>query len=569
MASSGNFANNNIRIKPGGGSSYPIVPTNSNRTVSSASGSWGAPTTMGARTGKWYIEYYVNSGSSGRNVMVVPTNRLKYNDGDYGFPVTGDYGIILNSSGGIYNNSDTSATQTVGASLATGDIMGVAMNLDASPKTVQFYRNGTTTGTAENINTSATGHFAFMNMGHNASTMTINAGQDSSFCGEKGGSANAADDNGFGNFYYTPPSGFLAMCTANLPIAEGIDPAETNSDYPSKQFGNEVFVGNGGTQTIQLGDGFQPDLVITKNTGSTNSWILLDSSRGYNKTFKTDDSSAEGTNSYVGYGIESDFFGSTGIVANDGGSPGFNNSTANYLVHGWRANGGTTSTNTSGTITSSVQANQAAGFSIITYTGTGTNGTIGHGLSAAPDMIWFKRRSGTAQNWKVYHSATGATKIFTLNDDRAEETDTTMFQDTEPTSSVISIGTQSNVNTGTADHIAYAWHSVEGYSKFDFYEGNSNADGPYVYTGFRPRLLFVKLVDSAGDWWIQDTARDTTDSLTTYIAWNRGDANATGIDVDVMANGFKILSSSGDFNSNTVIYGAWADVPFKYNNARS
>ena len=183
-------------------------------------------------------------------------------------------------------------------------------------------------------------------------------------------------------------------------------------------------------------------------------------------------------------------------------------------------------------------------------------------------MIWFKRRSGTAQNWKVYHSATGATKIFTLNDDRAEETDTTMFQDTEPTSSVISIGTQSNVNTGTADHIAYAWHSVEGYSKFDFYEGNSNADGPYVYTGFRPRLLFVKLVDSAGDWWIQDTARDTTDSLTTYIAWNRGDANATGIDVDVMANGFKILSSSGDFNASggNFVYGAWGDVPFKYNN---
>ena len=148
MASNGNFAVNNIRVKQ---DAALTLPTKGNRKISTGSGTWGTPTTLAANTGKWYIEYYVNSGSSGRNVMVVPMNRLKYNDGDYGFPVTGDYGIILNSSGGIYNNSDTSATQTVGASLATGDVMGVAMNLDASPKTVQFYRNGTTTGTAENI----------------------------------------------------------------------------------------------------------------------------------------------------------------------------------------------------------------------------------------------------------------------------------------------------------------------------------------------------------------------------------------------------------------------------------
>ena len=181
MASSGNIGNNNVNIR------FSIdgtdIKTNGNRTLTSTSGSWGTPLNMAARTGKWYIEYYVNSGSSGRNVMVVPTNRLKYNDGDYGFPVTGDYGIILNSSGGIYNNSDTSATQTVGSSLATGDIMGVAMNLDASPKTLQYYRNGTSIGTAENINASATGHFTFMIMGHNQSTLTVNAGQDSSFCG--------------------------------------------------------------------------------------------------------------------------------------------------------------------------------------------------------------------------------------------------------------------------------------------------------------------------------------------------------------------------------------------------
>ena len=183
MASSGAFGNNNLLIRTS--TDGTIVIGHGGREISSTSGSWGTPLNMAATSGKWYIEYYVNSGSSGRNVMVVPTNSLKYQQSNYSFPVADDYGIILNSSGGIYNNNDSTATQTVGSSLATGDVMGVAMNLDASPKTVQFYRNGTASGTAENINASATGHFTFMNMGHNASTMTVNSGQDGDFVEKK------------------------------------------------------------------------------------------------------------------------------------------------------------------------------------------------------------------------------------------------------------------------------------------------------------------------------------------------------------------------------------------------
>ena len=224
MAASGTFANNNTLVYPVGGTT---VIAHNNREISSTSGSWGVPTTMAANTGKWYIEYYVNAGSSGRNVLVVQTNKTKYNQGNYNFPSTGDYDITLNSNGSIYNNNDSTATQSGLTALQTGDIMAMALNLDASPKTLQYYRNGTAIGTAENINTNATGHFAFMIMGHNASTMTINAGQDSSFAGAKStGTANAADANGFGNFYYTPPSGFLAMCTGNLPVDENIDPAQ-------------------------------------------------------------------------------------------------------------------------------------------------------------------------------------------------------------------------------------------------------------------------------------------------------------------------------------------------------
>ena len=210
MAASGTFANNNTLILMDRDGTDE--ESNGNRTLTSTSGSWGAPTTLAGNTGKWYIEYYVNAGSSGRNVLVVQTNKTKYNQGNYNFPSTGEYDITLNSNGSIYNNNDSTATQSGLTALQTGDIMAMALNLDASPKTLQYYRNGTAIGTAENINTNATGHFAFMIMGHNQSTMTINAGQDSSFAGAKStGTANAADVYGFGNFYYTPPSGFLAM----------------------------------------------------------------------------------------------------------------------------------------------------------------------------------------------------------------------------------------------------------------------------------------------------------------------------------------------------------------------
>ena len=577
MASSGNIGNNNVSIRLS--IDGTDIKTNGNRTLTATSGSWGTPLNMAARTGKWYIEYYVNSGSSGRNVMVVPTNSAKYQQANYNFPATGDYGIILNSGGSIYNNNDSTATQTGLTSLATGDIMAVAMNLDASPKTVQFYRNGTTIGTAENINASATGHFTFMMMGHNATTMTVNAGQDSSFAGAKStGTANAADDNGFGNFYYTPPSGFLAMCGGNLPISSDIDPATTDSDNPTKQFGAEKFTGNGGTQTIVLGDGFQPDLVVLKNTGTANGYIWLDSSRGYNKTLNSNNNSAEGTDSYTGYGIESNFFGSTGIVANDGGSPGFNASTNNYIVYGWRANGGTTSTNTSGTITTTVQANQSAGFSILTYTGTGSNATIGHGLSQKPDFILFKRRSGTGENWNVYHSHVGATKYLLLNSYAAMSTSSTRFQDTEPTSTVITLGNESAVNTSTGTHVAYVWHDVEGFSKYGGYEGSNNDDGPFIYTGFRPRMVWIKNCDTDAEWCSFDTARGIQGNPISRVMQldenyeERGRAVGTNVsaELDFLANGFKCRENGSRINtSHTFIYMAWADVPFKYGNTHN
>ena len=583
MASSGNFANNNIHIRPADGASYPIVPTNGGRTVSSGSGSWGAPTTMAATSGKWYIEYYVNAGSSGRNVGMVPTNSGKYNQGNYNQGTAGDYAITINSSGALYNNG--TQTQTVASSLATGDIMAVAMNLDSSPKTVQFYKNGSTLGTAENINASATGHFAFMTKGHNASTITINAGQDSSFAGAKStGTANAADDNGFGNFYYSPPSGFLAMCTANLPVDENIDPAQTDDNHPQKQFGIVTYTGDGSSRTIS-GLGFQPDFIWAKRRDGARRHYLVDSVRGFTKYLHSEGNYSQGTSTATGASAGVTSATSDGFVI--GGALDYvNANTHTYVAWCWRA-GGTSSTNTSGTITSTVSANQNAGFSVVTYTGndgtwgSGNRDTFGHGLSSAPECIFLKESNATDQ-WTVFHAHVGngggsnaAANNLVLNSNAVLYTNQSYkaWGETMPTSTVVTVeGNTTNLSTST--HVAYCWHSVEGYSKFGSYEGNNNDDGIFVYTGFRPRMLWIKNLDTAAEWCCFDTARGVNNPISRIMQWDedyeeRGNALGTNqsAELDFLANGFKCRENGSRINtSHTFVYGAWADVPLKYNN---
>ena len=560
MASSGNFGSNNtlIRMSIDG----TDVPTNGNRTLTSTSGSWGTPLNMAAKTGKWYIEYYVNSGSSGRNVMVVPTNSLKYQQANYNFAVVGDYVIQLNSNGSVYNNNDSTATQSGFTVLQTGDIMAMALNLDASPKTLQFYRNGTSVGTAENINASATGHFTFMHMGHNGSTITVNAGQDSSFAGAKStGTANAADDNGFGNFYYTPPSGFLAMCAGNLPISDDIDPAQTDNDIPQKQFNAITYTGTGSTQAIS-GLGFQPDLVWIKDLSSGENNRVTDSSRGVTKAIRSDISNAELTDSG---GVTA--FGTDGFTV--GNHNNYNASTNSLVAWCWKANGGTTATDSTGTITSSVQANTKGGFSIVTYTGTGTAATIGHGLGKAPELIFVKNRDA-GDDWAVYHVSNGNTHYMILNTNGGK-TDNTYWNDTSPTSSVFSIGTDHKLNASTEKYVAYCWAPIEGYSKFGVYTSNQNADGPFNYTGFRPKMIFVKMVVSGDGWGVWDSERSPTNVMDEMLRWDSDNAQATGTpyQVDFGANGFKVRTDNAQMNHNSYdpyIWGAWGDVPYKYNN---
>ena len=565
MASSGVFGNNNLLIRTS--IDGTIVIGHGGREISSTSGSWGTPLNMAATSGKWYIEYYVNSGSSGRNVMVVPTNSLKYQQSNYSFPVADDYGIILNSSGGIYNNNDSTATQTVGSSLATGDVMGVAMNLDASPKTVQFYRNGTASGTAENINASATGHFTFMNMGHNASTMTVNSGQDGDFVEEKGGGAGAADENGFGSFYYTPPTGFLAMCTANLPIDENIDPAE--GSFPKEHCAHGVYSGTGTAQNI-TGLDFKPDCVwISQRSTNTTSYnYQFDSTSGVNKyvQLQTAITLTDDANTLTAFNSDGFSIGSDANV---------NNSTDTYSFVAWKANGGTTSTNTDGTITSTVQANQAAGFSIVQY--NGGNGTVGHGLGKAPKWIIARPLASGTLHSVTYHPHQGANRTggelgylhFGLSQGFSDYN--AIWGDTVPSATVVTVSTAGNVNDSNGIQLM-CWAEIEGYSKMGFYRGNANNDGPFVYCGFRPQVIILKLATDTNDWGmythaINDNENDG-DSQVQRLDGTNGEQGGTSRAIDFLSNGFKLRTSNSTFNGSSghYIFIAYADVPYKYAN---
>jgi len=561
MASSGNFAVLNTLIRPVGSTSR--TTSNGNTTISSSSGSWGAPITLAANTGKWYIEFYVNAGSSGRNVGMVPTNSLKYNDGDYGQGAAGDYIITLNSGGSLYNNG--SVTQTVASNMATGDIMSVAMNLDASPKTVQFYKNGSTIGSAENINSSATGHYTFMTKGHNQSTVTMNAGQDSSFAGVKtSGSANAADDNGFGDFYYTPPSGFLSMTSANLPISDDIDPAQTDDNIPTKQFNAITYTGNGSTNAI-TGLGFKPDLVWVKRRNSSGDNRLVDSSRGVGVALRSNVNGADvsESNGVTAFGTDGFTLGSEG---------GYNASSDTFIGWCWRANGGTTTTDTSGDISTVRQSNTASGFAILTWSGNGSNNQrLPHGLGVKPALVIAKRRD-SAQSWGVWTQYLGAnSKELQLESSSAQQNSGNGWYQSGMTTDFVGIG--SDRNTSSSTNVAYVWADVEGSQKFGTYIGNNtDNDGPFVYTGFRPRMIVIKGATEAYPWFVFDSARNPHNLVDKHLRWNGADAEATeptgARKVDFLSNGFKVMADEASLNGSgdTYVYMAWGDVPFKYNN---
>ena len=328
---------------------------------------------------------------------------------------------------------------------------------------------------------------------------------------------------------------------------------------------------NGGNNT--LGVTFQPDFIWLKSRSGAYDNNTYDSVRGISaggsSTLITNSTAAETT--YSGFGVSAINSNGFSVIGNGGLS---NLNTGSYVAWQWKA-GGTTSSNTSGSITSTVSVNTTAGFSIVTYTGTGANATVGHGLGVAPKMVIVKNRSAGSTNWCVYHSSlTSAAYSLFLDNTNAQGSFPTVWNSTAPTSTVFSLGTNLSSNGSTNAMVAYCWAAVAGYSAFGSYTGNGSSDGPFISCGFRPRFVMIKATSSVGYgyWMIHDTSRGTYNMVNQNLYANYSyaeDTDAAG-NMDILSNGFKLRGTVDNANGNgsTYIYVAFAENPFKYANAR-
>ena len=341
--------------------------------------------------------------------------------------------------------------------------------------------------------------------------------------------------------------------------------AYTTIDNPSEHFNTVLWSGDGNTGRTISGVGFQPDWTWIKRRSSTYSHALLDSNRGGGKALSSDNTDAENTNNNILSSWNSDGF----VIALSGVSAFSNTSGQTYVGWNWKANGGTTSSNTDGDITTTVQTNSTAGFSIITYTGNGNNlDTIGHGLGATPDFAVVKGRTGdNTKRWFVKIPAVcGNSEILEWDTNNAKQ-DSGNGIETMGSSTItlgIDTGNANSTNESGETYVCYAWKNIQGYSKIGSYEANNSTDGPFVYTGFQPAWVMVKSVDAAGNWFVMDSTRSDINVSNEIIFADLNAAEDTSNAIDFLSNGFKLRNSgSGGLNyQNTYLYIAFAEHPF-------
>ena len=331
--------------------------------------------------------------------------------------------------------------------------------------------------------------------------------------------------------------------------------AYTTIDNPGLYFNTVVYAGSNSDQSV-TGVGFQPDWVWIKNRSSTPDHMLNDAVRGAGKQINSNTTTAELDRTYF-MSFDSDGFTLDGNVSD------YNQNSSNFVSWNWLA-GDTASSNSDGSITSSVSVNTTAGFSIVSYTGTGSNATIGHGLGVVPDMVIVKCRSASGRGWTVWHNALPGTHALDLNGTDAQYSSTSSWNSTVPTSSVFSVGTRLATNDNTETFIAYLLAEKKGYSKFGTYTGNGNADGTFAYTGFRPAFVMCKRTSGTGNWQVFDSKREGFNVDNDGLQANLANAEATDDDIDILSTGFKLRGTGNDLNGSgsTYIYMAFAENPF-------
>jgi len=494
-----------------------------------------------------------------------PTNQ-DYADGSHNFLYFISDGQVQKSQGGTAAQAVRSASDHALGTIATGDVLGMAFDFTGTNRNVWLHRAntyGTASGGAGNPATGANpvGTSSILdsarpyrfNFGiNNGARLHFNFGQDSSFGGNETAQGNT-DENGNGDFYYAPPAGFLALCSANLPEPTIGPNSLTQAD---DHFNTVLYSGNGGTQNI-TGFGFQPDWIWDKSRNNTFSHMLVDSSRGVGKYLRTNTNGAEVDDASI-----LTHFISDGVTVGDING---NASGSSSVMWGWKANGGTTSSNSDGSITSTVQANTTAGFSIVTATSP-SSGTwsVGHGLSKKPDMI-IQKYLASSSRWTVWHNILTSGQYLGLNESNAIASSGTPFN-FNITDSVI--GGNADYDATSTAVVYYVFHSVDGYSKIGVYNPNNTTDNAFVHTGFKPAMVILKGAEiNNQEWGILDNKRPGYNSVY-FLQPQSNTTESTSNIVDFLSNGFKIRETGGvGYLTSNYIYMAFAEAPFKYANA--
>ena len=524
-----------------------------------------ATATFGITSGKWYWEVYKNSSENPELGIEVVT-RVLSNKTDDVSPTK----VCIRTNGGdqqVGTGTPQSITGSSGGLTGAG-VLAIAVDFDNkkiwySDLSGNFFNSGnpaTGANAAFTFSSVAVADecipYFFCGTGGNNS-FNINFGQDGTFAGHTT-AGGYADGNGHGNFKYSVPSGYLALCSANLP-----DPS---IKLPDKYFDTVLYSGTGSSQNI-TGLEFQPDWVWIKKRSNSENHEVQDSVRGATKRLASNTNDQEST---VSGSISS--FNSDGFTVVDAGTTNENGHT--YVAWTWKA-GGSASSNSDGSITSSVSANTSAGFSIVTYTGTGSQTTVGHGLGVKPKVIITKLRDTNTQDWFFYPkqiTGTGGTYI-KLNTNDTVATDAHTYPDVEPTSTVYTVGGNDGgdgTNGNGKAYVAYCFSEVAGYSKFGKYTGNGSANGTFIFTGFRPAWFVVRRTDASNNWRTFDAKRSTFNEVDKRIYLDTSNAESTGSDIDFLSNGVKMRMTDSGMNASggTYIYLAFAEAPFRNARAR-
>lgn len=515
---------------------YSGVTLSDGNLVATAGGGWyHGRGTLFAPSGKWYYEWIPTAGSYALAGWMLNVSGNDYVEEESDVATTFYRGVGAAGHGFVIGSGSTDSSVT---NFALDDVIMMAIDVDSMKMWVgingTWYNSGDPAGDSNPVGTwtDAIGQSVAPWYGLYTSTSeTFNFGQRP--------------------FAHTIPTGFNSWNTANLPT-----PSITDG---SAYFQPTLYTGTSSALEVdQSGNStFTPDLAWIKSRSGSSNQVWIDSVRGVSKQLYSNATAAEAT---AADGLTS--FDADGFTLGDDSGDYVNIASANMVAWQWKANGAGSS-NTDGSVTSTVSANTTAGFSVVKYTpGTGAQ-TWGHGLGVAPKMVIVKE-IGAAVNWQVYHESSGAGGKIFLNTTAAYAADTGIWNNTAPTSSLVSTG--SGINTANP-FIAYCFAEIPGYSSIGSYTGNGSTDGPFVYTGFRPSFVLLKRTNAAQEWQMYDTQRDSFNVANHKLEPNSSNAESiltSDNNLDFLSNGFKLRQANGGMNASGApyIYMAFAENPF-------